>query len=613
MCGYLISLERETIAAKKRALIKERLLMRGPDDYTEYSVRGIEAFHSRLAIQESIEHDQQPYLVDKRYLLVYNGEIYNYVELRADLKKRGVSFLADGDTEVLARGLALEGEAFISKLNGMFSFVFLDLETRETLLCRDRLGIKPLYYSCERNLIASTNAALVASVQGAKFNEGVLREVLNFRYELDTNTSWESIFSLAPGRFAKWRPGAQLRIQSYWSISFDVNVIKRNEANEKFQHLLDESIYLRTRSKRPITSLLSSGLDSSYLTLRASELGKINESYTLELEDNRIDVDGARSIAQGAGIHSNIISARTQDENFWPELWDQALARLEVPVVDTIIGPTHLLFENIAKKYSVALSGEGADELLAGYVHFALLRKLHWLKEMGKLPSHLASLAIAPLWKVLKAVSPYPGRFGIKERIKLQRFLKESNPTRAYEILISIGGNQGNLIKEGPDNFQVGHAQLFDLKHWLPQYTLRRLDSLSASHGVEARVPYLDHRLVEHVFSCSGSFLDGPLGDKSPLRYAHYKKYKDYNVWKTPKTPFLLSPKDYFNATVKALMLEEIQRAMKTSEAIQLFCVRNEVVALFDQSETLSPLESKVLFSAYLTARWMKIQSEQIL
>lgn len=611
MCGYLVSLERDLIDERKKSHIRRRLALRGPDDFSEYKARGMEIYHSRLAIQETVDQDRQPYLVDKRYLLVYNGEIYNFIELRNELRKKGVSFIADGDTEVLARGLALEGESFLGKLNGMYSFVFLDLETREALLCRDRLGIKPLYYTEKNGLVASTNAALLAALTGANFNEQVLSEVLNFRYEMNSDTSWENVFSLPPGTFANSRPGSSLNIQSYWVPPLQSINVDADTANEKFQQLLDDSLFLRTRSKRPITSLLSSGLDSSYLTLGAYELGKIEESYTLELEDNDVDVLGAKKIAAQAGFKARIVSTSGQRENFWPEVWDRALGHLDVPVVDTIIGPTQLLFENISKKYSVALSGEGADELLAGYVHFALVKKVQWLKEMGEIPSRLAAFFATSIWKILKQLTPYPGKFATRERLKLQSFLKETNPSRAYEILISMGVGKRFDLKDGPRDHQLRSAQLYDLTHWLPQYTLRRLDSLSASHGVEARVPYLDHRLVEHILSAPSSILDGRLGDKSPLRYAHQRRFKDYNIWKVPKTPFVLAPRDYFNVAVKDQVLKEILSAMNTSQAISDFSRANGLVELLKREQTISPLESKALFGAYLTARWMKIQSEQ--
>lgn len=605
MCGYLLSAGRGKIQAK--TMLESRLRRRGPDDYQELQGEWFEIFHSRLAVQESFENDRQPYVVDNRYILVYNGEIYNYVELRTELRKSGVSITNDGDTEVLAKGLAHEGRAFLNRLNGMFSFVFIDLKTREILLARDRLGIKPLYYSLAEGLMVSTNPSLLASILDTNFNEAVIGEVLNFRYELGTQTTFEKISSLAPGHWASWRMGDNFKIDQYWGLPEDESLGSLDE----FKSLLDSSIELRTRSKRRVTSLLSSGLDSSYLSLEASRLGAITESYTLELTENQIDVLGAKSIAQKAGIHSHLISSKKFTFENWLTEWDQALQHLELPVADTIIGPTNLLFKEISKDYAVALSGEGADELLAGYVHHAVIKKTKWLRMCNHFPAKIGAQFLNLIWPLVKGLSPYPGRFGQIERVKLKKFLSESDPRRALEILTAITGRSHKSLAFENVDYSLKSAQVFDIAHWLPNYTLRRLDYISAAYGVEARVPYLDHRLVEFVLRNPSHILNGEMGDKHPLRYAHQKSYERFGVWKNKKTPFVMSHTDFISPGLISVMTEEIQRAKSNFEVIDRFCEQNEIAKLLLRAQVLSPLESKILFSCFLTARWLRIQSEQ--
>ncbi len=611
MCGYLISIERpkfeEAFISRASAILK----LRGPDDYTEYHSGSISALHSRLAIQESTNFDRQPYIVDNRYLLVYNGEIYNYIELRKDLQARSISFEGDGDTEVLARGMAHEGISFIKKLNGMFSFAFTDLKSRETILCRDRLGIKPLAYSLDSGLIASTNSRLVAYAVNSKLNESVLSEVLNFRYELGTNTVFSNVHTLAPGTYLKWSPQKGATTESYWDLTGPSATRDSRDFNMEFEGLINESILLRTRSKRPITSLLSSGLDSSYLTLKANEYGALSECYTLELLENNVDVNGAQKIAARANLSHNILNTSEKGEDFWPKHWDLALLNLDSPVTDTIIGPTSYLFSQISEKYQVVLSGEGADELLAGYVHYALLKKLLWLKNLGHLSSALAAKFLSLFWSVVKGLSPYPGKFGQVELEKLKLFLKTQNPAKAYEVLISIGAGHPYFLKERPEDLSLKAAQVFDLAHWLPNYTLRRLDSLSSCYGVEARVPYLDHRLVELVMNSPSAYLDSKMGDKAPLRRAHYKNFKDYNIWKNPKTPFVLSNRDTFTKGSKEIIRACLLETKSQSKTLSEFVAENKLVSMLEGGKDLSPLETKAIFSAYFTARWLKIQSER--
>lgn len=610
MCGYVAIFNFSALDQKNCEQINGRISKRGPDGQESFSGEGFELFHSRLAIQESKEQDVQPYLVDKRYWLVYNGEIYNYRQLRGELERQGVCFVADGDTEVLARGLAHEGKSFVKRLNGMFSFAFYDSKTRELLLGRDRLGIKPLYYGLKgKGLIASTNLAAIKDLFQAKLNENRLRDVLNFRYEIEADGLYENIYSLRPGHLGKWSIEKGLEVVSYWDLPEQGGA---NFSQENFESLLKESIELRTLSKVGITALMSGGVDSTFVALWAKKLAKLESVYTLKLKSNDSDVDGARRLCAEYGLEHHLVEAQNTGPMFWPQQWDEALVHLEAPVVDTIIGPTNLLFSQIAKKYKVVLSGEGADELLGGYVHLSIIRKIQRLTHGSMLAKRALAKMMIPLWWLAKRLSPYPGQFSDYEKKKLAAFLKESDPHKSYEILISVAtiNHAPPLAAFGEiQGLNVCEALKFDMRHWLPNYTLRRLDALSASYGVEARVPYLDHRLVEMVMSCGVEALWGSVGDKAPLRTAHRQNFAAQNIWSQQKTPFILSNSDSLSGSLKVLMAERLREDSGRSQALVNFCKDQQVMSLLHAKRELSPLESKVVFSAYLTGRWLAVQS----
>lgn len=610
MCGFVATFNFLPLDQNTCQQINSRISKRGPDGLESFRGENFDLFHSRLAIQESKDQDVQPYNVDKRFWLVYNGEIYNYRQLRGELERQGLRFIADGDTEVLARGLALEGSSFIGRLNGMFSFAFYDSLTGEVLLGRDRLGIKPLYYGHAGNgLVASTNLAAIKDLSQAKLDDDKLYELLNFRYELAGDGLYENINSLRPGHWAKWTQQKGLEVVSYWDLPVQS---EGDFSNERFEALLKESIEMRTLSKVGITALMSAGVDSSFVALWAKKIGKLESVYTLKLKDNDSDVSGARKLCDDFSLQHHIVAAENAAPLFWADQWDEALVHLEAPVVDTIIGPTNLLFSQIAKKYKVVLSGEGADELLGGYVHLSIIRKIQTLTQANVLAKRALGRLMTPLWWLAKRLSPYPGQFSDYEKRKLASFLKERDPRKSYEILISIVTINHELPSAAFHEMQglsIYEALKFDMKHWLPNYTLRRLDALSASYGVEGRVPYLDHRLVEMVMSCGVEALWGNIGDKAPLRAAHRHNFPAQKIWSQRKTPFVLSPADSLNAPLKDLIRDRLTQDKKRSYALENFCEKQQVSKLLQEKRTLSPLESKVVFSAYLTGRWLAVQS----
>lgn len=608
MCGHLCLFNLMPLEEQDKRLVHRDISPRGPDDYRHQIGAGFELFHSRLAIQESIDHDVQPYFVNNRYILVYNGEIYNYIELRDYLKNKGLSFVADGDTEVLAKGLALEGEAWLAKLNGMFSFVFYDTWEKSILAARDRVGIKPLYYSpVGKGIALSTNSWLLSRLSGGSYDDEKIRELLAFRYELGPSGIHKNIFSLSPGHFLKWKEGEEVTTTSYWSYLAP----NSSFSQLKFEELLSSSIDLRVRSKVPMASLLSGGVDSSYIMLQANALNKIERSYTLNLRENEEDVNKAKALCKSLGVKHQLIEL---DAGNWLGEWDEALVYLESPVLDTIIGPTNLLFKNIAKDFKVAFSGEGADEILAGYVHHALLEKIKNLISFpGIKKKHLATL-LPLVWALAKKMSPYPGRFGELEKRKLKRFLAESCPRKSYEILISI--SESFQLRRAKEFDEIKSDSLeeylnFDLKHWLPNYTLRRLDAISASYGVEARVPYLDHRLVELMVNDSFNNVRGSLGDKHPLRVAHQSNFRKYGLGKNRKTPFVLSSSDYLSVQMKLAMIERLEADQEYSPALREYCSKEKVFEILRSEEATSPLQEKIASAAYLMGRWLEVRNER--
>ncbi len=503
--------------------------------------------HVRLFILDLTPAADQPmYSPDGRFVLIYNGEIYNFRELREDLTSRGHRFVSTGDTEVLLQGLMEYGDNFLGRLNGIFAFALWDRKERELLLVRDQLGVKPLYYSESKPgtlLFASEIKALLAYPGLPKDPDfEALQEHLARSHASGAHTAFKGIYRLRPGMMLKWKySDKSLQIKPYWKPDFSQNSEGAyGEAIESLRSSIQTAVKRQMISDVPVGSFLSGGLDSSLITLLAAEHAREDfQCFTITYpsSENRLDqfVDDtpyALKVSQSLGKPQILINIKPEVS----PLLERLIWHMDEPIADPAIIASYLISQYARKNgTTVLLSGQGADELFGGYPRYQAIHLLNLFKVM---PSFVQE------W-VARGSNLIPGAlegpFGAKLR-RTRRVLSEitDQPDNRFMALCSATSDEYIRHILHPDVRQIlkdrssaeqglsmiqscnsnnGNKYLYrDFVDYLPNHNLLYMDKMSMAEGVEARVPLLDLEIVEKVTSLPFKWKVSGLKTKKILR-----------------------------------------------------------------------------------------------
>jgi asparagine synthase (glutamine-hydrolysing) len=529
MCGLCGVVHRDaTYRVSERVLLEMRdaLSHRGPDDAGCYLAPGIGLGSRRLAILDLSPRGHMPMSTpDGRYWITYNGEVYNYRELRAGLEARGCTFRSNSDTEVLVNLYAAEGPAMLSRLNGMFAIAVWDARDRTLFLSRDRLGIKPLYYAWrgEAFCFASEEKALFAAGVPAQFDPGTWEELLCFRYVAGERTPFVGVRRLLPGHYLIWKDG-EYQIRSWWRLSERVQALRAAapaDAVDWLRQTVDDAVGIRRISDVPVGVLLSGGLDSSSVAASlASQAGSGVASFTVRFPDPEYDegpvaVDVANRWRMA--YHELVVPPGELLERLSEASWfnDEPIAHAS---------DLHLLaISRYAKpRVTVLLSGEGGDELLGGYVRYQPLRYPRLLAAA----SHVVPAIISALRLSGRAA-------------KLGRFLS-LGPVEEFVLFNSCDVLPPDLVALGvrpQGRFEFRERVLADARKLYPQEPMRqamysdqhtflcslldRNDRMTMGASIECRPPFLDYRLVEMLAALPSAVLLDGRDSKPLLRRAH--------------------------------------------------------------------------------------------
>lgn len=500
---------------------------RGPDGQGvfENPASEIALGHVRLAVLDLSESSSQPmHSSDGRYVLVFNGEIYNFRELRQTLESQGVAFRSRGDTEVLLRGLQAEGTAFIKKLDGMFAFALWDQEQQELLISRDRLGVKPLYYAEPvpgAFLFASEIKAMCAHPKLRREPDFfAIQQHLAYGHSSGTRTALRGIQRVPPGGIIRWRPNQPLKTEQYWTPPFCDQPQNFKDAKEQLRELISAAVHRQLVSDVPVGAFLSGGLDSSLIARLASEQGVLNcytttySSADNQLDQSASDLPYARFMAKELGARLEEI-AMTSDV---ASIWQRLIYHLDEPLADPAAIACYLI-SRLAKEdnTTVMLSGQGADELLAGYPRYWAIQST---QQIDSLPMAMRS-AITRMASVIPGA--LPGRIGgtlrrvrrvlsEAQRTPIERFLGYCSATPSASIrsilspdfLAAIGDETAldecaRGIRNDPSAQNINRFLRRDLGTYLPNHNLLYTDKMGMATGIETRVPFIDNALVDFI------------------------------------------------------------------------------------------------------------------
>lgn len=479
--GYLPTKEKILAA-------RESLAHRGPDDCGLFfdSDSGVALGHRRLSIIDLSEAGRQPFFSnDKRYIIVFNGEIYNYLEIKEDLKDF-YNFKTGTDTEVLLASYIRWGENCLEKFNGMFAFAIWDTKEKKLFCVRDRLGIKPFYYKVSANgtfSFASEIKALLVLDDKRQANESIIFDYLYYGlYDHKVETFFKDIKNIEAGHSLVWS-NRKIEIKQYWDVEIDKSVTELTEQQiiENYKNLLADSIKLRFRSDVPVGINLSSGLDSNILLYFSEKItnsdfnifsmclpsSEYNECLILQ----DVLTERQKKCWHTVGFDPQTIFTAAENMN---SIQDQPYGGIPT-ITDTVL-------YGEAKKYgtTVIIQGEGQDELLAGYKYYMLEYEKD-LKDQG--------VGINAVYQQPTSSLSYS-----QDMSQLfDRSILDENFIKRHD--------EKSLTFKQPFSSHVLNAQYRDLKYLKLPRVLRFKDHASMVYGRELRVPFLDYRLVEFCFS----------------------------------------------------------------------------------------------------------------
>ncbi len=559
------------LAAATRALEK-----RGPDFQDIYHDPFVGLGHRRLSIIDLSDQANQPMWDEtKRYALVYNGEIFNYRELRHELEKQGVKFLTQSDTEVLLKLLICEKENALGKLNGFFAFCLYDKQEQSFLLARDRFGVKPLLYLFDEDkfIFASEMKAVLQYGIDKTLDYESVYTYLQLNYIPAPYTILRSVKKLLPGHYI--RVGArQLHVEKYYEIPRANQVeLKYETALERCCELLEASVQRRLVADVPLGCFLSGGIDSSVVTALASRHKPDLHTFSIGFRDEPFfdETHYARMVANHFRTEHTVFSLTNND--LYGHLHD-ILNYMDEPFADSSAINVYILSNETRKHATVALSGDGADELLGGYnKHEAHWRVLHpgW-KE------HLVT-ALLPLWKIL----PKSRNDFISNRIRqLERFARGMRlpPAERYwqwaglsdcqEALRLLSESsrkqlQLNLFEERKAKWleiiaekdNLNDVLLTDMKLVLPNDMLMKVDLMSMANSLEVRNPFLDVEFVNFVFSLPAEFKVSRNLRKRILQDA-FRDLLPAALYNRPKKGFEVPLLKWLRSEMKSLILNDL-------------------------------------------------------
>jgi asparagine synthase (glutamine-hydrolysing) len=620
MCGIAGYLDLRGTAPPSQDLLRQMLAVirhRGPDQFGIYVDDAIGMANARLSIVDLASGQQPISTEDERFWIVYNGEIFNHHELRRELEDKGHHFETSCDTEVFLHLYEQEGPSCLKRLNGQFAVAIWDSVKQELFIARDRLGVRPLFYCLQTGIFlfgSEIKALAVHPVVDLQINPVALDQVFTTWSCLPPGTIFRGINQLPAGHYALIsREG--FAIKRYWQPfvdGFDGEAGSLNEAaseerlTEIFRELLADSTRLRLLADVPVGAYLSGGLDSSIIAalIRRHATGRL-DTFSIAFTDSAYDESGAqRRMAQYLGTDHQVLEASHEDIG---EVFPAVVWHCETPLLRTAPAPMFLLSRLVRRSgYKVVLTGEGADEFLAGYDIFKeakirafwshqpdstlrpkLLRRLYPdLQALAKLsPKYLSSFFGDRLTE--EGASDYSHAIRWRNTRRIQRFfsndLADQIHRKARPILDSV---------QLPEDFRrwdlLRRAQYLEVVSFLSNYLLSSQgDRVAMAHSVEGRFPFLDPRVVQFADRLPSKFKLRGLRDKYLLRKVGLGLLPDETSVR-PKKPYRAPIfRCFFHAKTPAYVKDILSETALRESGLFRFDAVSKLVAKIEQGQSL--------------------------
>jgi len=617
ICGIFNNISDKPVQKSLVEKMTSEIMHRGPDDEGYYFSGSVGLGFRRLSIID-LQGGHQPMSDSKgKIWIVFNGEIYNFPELRDELISNGFAFRTKCDTEVIINGYKKWGIDVLQKLNGMFGFAIWDETKQRLIVARDRMGIKPVYYKIDEEGIsfASEIKALLATTHTKpEINTTALNLFLRYRFTPSPLTIYKGIKKLAPGTMVIVQKGSSPKVERWYNFAPKPfhSMPKIQEVKEELLELYKKAVKRQLISDVPVGLLLSGGVDSAMLLAMMKLYGDNWKTFTVGFGDVFKDDELADARESASLLNNENISVRIDQKTFEESL-PRVIKYLEEPIAASSIVPMYHVCQRASEDVKVALVGQGPDELFGGYTRHLGVRYGGYWRSLPRFSRNLIGGVL--------------DKFSSNETIKRSLYsLDTQDRVGRYQQVLSL--MQGNLIdglfidgllEEDAGNKildcwsdliplientdELGGFQFLEVRSTLPDELLMYADKLSMAHGLELRVPYLDHEIVEYVERLSESFKVR----KFSRKYIHKQVCKDYlpnKIIKRKKRGFAANVvDDWFRSSFTSKINDYLT---SNDSLIYNFLNRKSILNLFREHQQGISDNHKVLFSIVLLEEFLR-------
>ncbi len=602
MCGIVGFIDKKT-KQEKEVLIKkmaDRIKHRGPDGEGYYVTDEVALGHRRLSIIDLSLGSQPMYNETGDLVIVFNGEIYNYIELKEELKHHH-TFKTNSDTEVLLHGYEEWGVELPKKLRGMFAFAIWDSKTNTLFCARDNFGIKPFYYyqTDSTFLFASEIKSFLEHPDFKKeLNEEILGPYLSFSFTPTNETFFKGVYRLEPGSYLVYQDG-KIKMEKYYEIEFNPEKRDFNKVVEEINETMKESVDYHMLSDVEVGSFLSSGIDSSYIV----SLARPDKTYTVGYDNPKYnEIEYARDLAEKLNIH-NTSKKITKEE--YLEIIPKILYYMDEPSSD----PASIMLYFVAKLASedvkVVLSGEGADEFFGGYNNYREEVDLKWYNKIPYPLRHLAAL-------VFKLLPEFSGRnFVVRRGMKLEndyigvnKVFSEQERKKVLKIQDTIENKTltAPVFKTVQNKDNITKKQAIDIHFWLIKDILQKADRMTMANSIEGRVPFIDKEVFRVASRLTEEDKVTKENTKVALRSAAQKEIPNES-YKKKKLGFPVPLREWLR---EEDVYNEVKNTFLTDYAGKFFN-QSYIIKLLDLHKKKKKDTYKKVWTIYSFLKWYEI------
>jgi asparagine synthase (glutamine-hydrolysing) len=622
ICGQFNFGNLEPVLRQNVEVMTRTLIHRGPDDEGYYISGPLGLGFRRLSIIDLAGGHQPMSDQDESVWVAFNGEIYNFQELRSELEGSGHVFRTNSDTEVIVHGYKQWGDAVLNRLNGMFGVAIWDARHRRLILARDPFGIKPMYYRINGGRLyfgSEMRPVRATMTDGAEIDPTAVNLFLRYRFTPSPYTIIKDIRKLAPGtkltvqngrcevsRWYRFRPTPFARPKS------------PGEAQEELLELYKRAIKRQLISDVPVGLLLSGGIDSGLLLALMNLNGQGWPTYTVGYGSTYGDdelADAADTARVLGSRHTSVTLTRPVFEEALPKI----VASLEEPVATSSIVPMYFVCERAREDVKVALVGQGPDELFGGYRrHLGVRYDSVWAGLPGWVRSAIASgIDVLPRNETLKRGVQ---SLAIPDRMRRYQHVLSLLPAEQVDGLFQdglLGPDSGDTILECwkgmtdlmTETDELGGLQFLEVRSTLPDELLMYADKLSMAHGLELRVPYLDNEIVEYVERLPAN-LKVRNGSRKWLHRQVSRDFLPASILERPKRGFAGNVvDDWFRSAIGSRMVEPL---LDSGSRIYHYLHPKAIRELFEQHASGRQDNHKILFSLVVLEQWMQAHESPV-